>query len=175
MGLSLRQVARTDRDEIAAVHVNAWLVGYRGIVSDELLDGLTVEQATATWSDWLGAAELPPVTVAVRDGVLVGFCWVATPSRDEDADERVAEVTVLNVRPDAWRSGVGTALMHDALDRFRSDGWRAVTLWLADGNQRAQSFYEHLGFELDGGAGLHDGTGARKVRMRLELTDPAGA
>lgn len=53
--------------------------------------------------------------VAVRDGVLAGFCIVAVPSRDPDADEGVAEIAALNVAPAHWGTGVGSALMRDAL------------------------------------------------------------
>jgi ribosomal protein S18 acetylase RimI-like enzyme len=169
VSVSLRAIERGDADQIAAVHLNAWLVGYRGIFADEYLDSITFEDAAATWAGWLSAEDLPPVTVALRDGVLVGFCRVATPSRDADADDRWAEVAVLNVSPDAWRSGVGTALMHDALERFQRDGWAVVTLWVAEENERAQAFYRRLGFELDGARAVHEGSGAPTVRMRLDL------
>jgi ribosomal protein S18 acetylase RimI-like enzyme len=171
MTVSVRQVERGDANALAVVHVSAWLVGYRGVVSDEFLDGITVEKWEARWVDWLSGHELPPVTVAVRDGTVVGFCTVAAPSRDQDTNGEVAEVVALNVGADAWRSGVGTALMEDALDRFRRDGWRAVSLWVADGNERAQGFYKTLGFEFDGSSEMHKESDTRMVRMRLPLTD----
>ena len=171
MTLSVRPVERVDADELAAVHVEALRAGYRGIVTDAYLDGITLERGRAAWAGWLGAEQLPRVTVAVRDGAIVGFCSVDAPSRDEDAGDGVAEISVLNVSPTAWRSGVGSALVEHALADFRRDGWRTVTLWVADKNQRARCFYERLGFELDGAEGAHQGSGERKVRMRLELID----
>jgi ribosomal protein S18 acetylase RimI-like enzyme len=169
VNVSVRQVERGDANAIAVAHVSAWHAGYRGVVSDEFLENITVEKWTAGWARWLTEDELPLVTVAVRDGTVVGFCAVATPSRDPDTDGDVAEVAALNVSADAWRSGVGTALMQDALDRFRRDGWRAVTLWVMVGNERAQKFYKKFGFGFDGSSDIHEGSGARKVRMRLPL------
>lgn len=72
--------------------------------------------------------------------------------------------------PDAWRSGVGTALMQDALNKFRRDGWQRVSLWVVDGNERAVSFHKRVGFEFDGASAAHQASGAREIRMRLALT-----
>jgi ribosomal protein S18 acetylase RimI-like enzyme len=171
MTVSVREVERGDAHALAVVHVSAWLAGYRGVVSDEFLDGVTVEKWEARWVGWLSGCALPPVTVAVRNATVVGFCTMATPSRDQDTNGEVAEVVALNVSADAWRSGVGTALMQDVLDRFRRDSWRAVSLWVADGNERAQEFYKTLGFEFDGSSEMHEESGTRVVRMRLPLTD----
>lgn len=171
MSIAIRHVERGDAPELASVHVGAWLAAYRGLMPDAFLDEINLDDWQARWAERLGGPELPPVRVAVRDGTMVGFCLVATPSRDEDADDDFAEVVALNVRPDAWRSGVGTALMRDALDRFRSDGWRSVSLWVADGNERAVRFYERLGFEFDGATTTHEASGARELRMRMSLSD----
>jgi ribosomal protein S18 acetylase RimI-like enzyme len=169
MPVSVRDVERSDATGLAAVHVGAWLAGYRGIVPDAFLDGMTVEKWEARWNGWLDSDEPPSVRVAVRDGVVVGFCIVVTPSRDTDTGDEFAEVTALNVSPDAWRSGVGTALMADALDRLRDDDWQAVSLWVADGNGRAHEFYKRLGFQFDGASSLNEESGVTVVRMRLPL------
>jgi ribosomal protein S18 acetylase RimI-like enzyme len=138
-------------------------------MSDAFLDDISIEKWAARWIERLSDDELPPVRVALRDGELAGFCLVATPSRDEDTGDQFAEVVALNVKPDAWGSGVGTALMTDALDRFRRDGWQAVSLWVVDGNNRAQSFYGRLGFQFDGARTHDEEDGATEARMRLPL------
>lgn len=167
---SVRAVERGDAAELAALHVAAWLAAYRGLMSDAFLDGISVEQWQARWTERLSGDELPPVRVAVRDGALVGLCIVATPSRDDDAGEGVAEIVAMNVRPESWRSGVETVLMNDALDRFRRDGWRVASLWVVGGNDRAVKFYQRFGFEFDGASTTDEASGAREVRMRLPLT-----
>ncbi len=173
MSISVRDVEREDATELTAVHVGAWLAAYRGLMSDAFLDGISIEQWQARWTERLSRDELPPVRVAVRGGAVVGFCTVATPSRDRDAGDDCAEIVALNVSPEAWRSGVGTTLMNDALDSFRRDGWRTASLWVVDGNERAQEFYKRLGFELDGASTAHAISGAREVRMRLSLAAAA--
>lgn len=171
MTVTVRHVERDDAQAIAAVHVSAWFAGYRGVVSDEFLSTITLEKRAAGWAGLLSQDELPPVTVGVLDGTVVGFCALATPSRDADAHGEVAEIAALNVSADAWHVGVGTALMRDALDRLRGDGWPTVTLWVMDGNERAQGFYRTFGSELDGSSDVHGASGSRTLRMRLPLSD----
>lgn len=173
MSVVVRDIQREDAAELAAVHAGAWLAAYRGLMPDTFLDAINVEDWQARWTQTLSGDELPAVRIAVRDGAIAGFCLIATPSRDTDTGDDVAEVVALNVHPDAWRSGVGTALMKDALARFREDGWQIVSLWVADGNERAVRFYKRLGFEFDGARTTHEASGAREVRMRLSLTTDA--
>jgi GNAT superfamily N-acetyltransferase len=116
MSLEVRAAALGDADDLGALHVAAWRAAYRGLMSDEFLASLAVEASRARWRQWLSGRELPLVRVAVRDGVLAGFCTVAVPSRDPDADEGVAEIAALNVAPAHWGTGVGSALMRDALE-----------------------------------------------------------
>ena len=52
-----------------------------GLMSDEFLNRITVARRQQQWTENLSRNELPPVRVAVRDGAIVGFCLVATPSR----------------------------------------------------------------------------------------------
>ena len=170
MGLQIRDVTREDAAGLAEVHVAAWMAVYRGLISDAFLDGMSVEEWQARWSQRLGEDELPPVRVAVRGNAIVGFIRLAIPSRDQDAGEGVAEVAAINVSPDAWRSGIGTALMQDVLERFRRESWRAATLWVVDGNQRAVALYKRLGFTFDGATQAHETMGATLLRMHLDLT-----
>jgi ribosomal protein S18 acetylase RimI-like enzyme len=169
MSVIVRDVGRGDAQALADVHTRAWLGAYRGLISDAFLDGISAEQWAARWAQRLSGDELPPVRVAVRDGAIVGFCVVATPSCDEDTGDDVSEVVALNVGPDAWRCGVGTALMIDALDRLRRGGRRMVSLWVVDGNDRAQRFYARLGFEFDGTSTVDEEIEATELRMRLSL------
>lgn len=171
MTVVIRPVSRDDAQALGEIHATAWLVAYRGLMTDEFLDQITVERRAARWEETLSGETWPLVRVAERNGVLVGFCITERPTRDDDADGTVAEIGALNVRPDAWRTGVGAALMRDALNDLKADGWLTASLWVVDGNERAQNFYRWLGFELDGARKTHPPSGASEVRMRLLLSD----
>jgi GNAT superfamily N-acetyltransferase len=97
---------------------------------------------------------------------VLGFCALAVPSRDEDTGERVAEIAAIYVTPDAWRGGVGTALLDAALTEVRARGCKSVTLWVLVDNHRARDFYARFGFTPDGAAMLHEASGQTELRLR---------
>jgi ribosomal protein S18 acetylase RimI-like enzyme len=54
------------------------------------------------------------------------------------------------VGPAGWRRGTGSALIRAALADLAGRGYRQVTLWSFEANDRANAFYEAHGFERDG-------------------------
>ena len=48
---------------MAGIHVRAWLAAYRGLMPDEWLDDVTVEQRTQSWSEILAGARDPGSTL----------------------------------------------------------------------------------------------------------------
>jgi ribosomal protein S18 acetylase RimI-like enzyme len=174
MPLDVRPAVPDDAAAIAAVHVRAWQVAYRGLIPDEMLDRLSVEQREETWREAMSGEDVPAVYVAVKDGAVVGFCAAAAPGRDVYAGADVAEIGAIYVDPDAWRTGVGSALMDAALEDLRAGGWRWVTLWVLAENQQAQDFYARYGLKPDGAETTH-GSGEREVRLRGSLDKPSSS
>jgi GNAT superfamily N-acetyltransferase len=107
-------------------------------------------------------------TVAATDRV-VGFLSHGS-SRDEGAPEEVGEVRALFVHPEAWRHGVGAALVANALERLRDSGFREATLWSFRDNDRANAFYARQGFEPDGATQAREAfAGTVEIRLRHPL------
>lgn len=129
MQVQVRRAVPEDATAIAAVHVRTWQVAYRGLVPDELLDGLSVAERETVWREALAGEQRPTVYVATSDEVVAGFCAVGTPTRDAGADGRVAEIGAIYVDPAVWRAGVARALMEIALADLRAADWHGVTLW----------------------------------------------
>ena len=170
MVISVRRAVFDDAAGIASVHAEARLVGYRGFVSDELLESTFSRDLTALWVERLGVEEPPVVLVATREEELAGYCMLVLPSEDTDTAGRVAELTRMSVTPDAWRSGVGTALVNEAIRSLQCDGWTALSVWVLERNLGAIEFYSSLGFKADGAQTTDPWTGQTEVRMRLPLT-----
>jgi GNAT superfamily N-acetyltransferase len=163
----VRRAVPDDAGAIAAIHVRAWQSAYRGLVRDELLDGLTVEGREGFWREAAaGGQRAGPVFVAVDDDAVLGFCALAVPSRDVNTDEDVAEIAAIYVTPDVWRTGVGTALLDAALTETRARGCKSMTLWVLADNHRARDFYARFGFTPDGAAMLHEASGQTEIRLR---------
>jgi GNAT superfamily N-acetyltransferase len=166
----VRQATVSDAAGIAAVHVRSWQGGYRGLLPDALLDGLSIPARTRDWTDWLDAAGDAGFTlVGQADGHTVGFCSVATPARHPEAGLRTAEIAALYVDPGSWRAGVGRALLSDALERLRRRGCERVTLWVFERNVRARDFYATFGFVPDGASKRDEPAGPVQLRLVWRL------
>jgi RimJ/RimL family protein N-acetyltransferase len=122
-----------DADATARVHVESWAAAYT-------LHGPTFEQRLDLHT------RFPPSFVAEADGEIAGFVGVG-PSRDADAD---GELYTIYVHPQHWGRGVGRELIGAGEKRMRELGYRRVILWVLDGNERAQRFYESAGWIADG-------------------------
>jgi GNAT superfamily N-acetyltransferase len=110
------------------------------------------------------------VVVEDDDCELVGVS-ACGESRDDDVDDSVGEVRSFFVAPGRWRGGVGRKLMEGALDSLRERGYAITTVWSFRDNERANAFYERLGFERDGAEEPTDETWAflPGIRYRRRL------
>ena len=111
------------------------------------------------------------ILVAEEPGAqgLLGYSAYGT-SRDPDAGGATGEVRTFFVASASWRRGVGTAMMNRALRDLREMGFADATVWSFADNARANSFYEHNGFERDGGERREDAwAGILEVRYRRPL------
>ncbi len=86
-------------------------------------------------------------TLALRDGVTVGYCQLGAYELPIACDGAPLEIHRLYVDSSVKGAGVARALMDDALAQARSRG--ATSLWLSvwENNARAQAFYNRYGFE----------------------------
>ena len=151
---------------IATIRVEAWRAAYRGIVPDEYLRTLSIEQRHARWRQILEAGE--SVLVAEDGDKAVG--WIsAARSRDVDAPQSTGEIWAVYVDPGHWGKGIGRALCAAAEEELRRQGFTEVTLWVLKDNERAQHFYVSTGLVRDA---CEDrivqlrGKALREVRMR---------
>lgn len=135
--MELRTAAPEDALAVARVHVRAWQAGYRGLLPSDYLESLRAEDRAARYT--FGRLDGPQTTVALHDGVVVGFATIAG-----------AELAALHVDPAAWRTGIGTALIAHARAALAATGAHAAHLWLLAGNTRAAQFYARDGWLASG-------------------------
>jgi GNAT superfamily N-acetyltransferase len=92
---------------IATIHIEAWRVAYRGIIPDEFLRSLSIEQRHAAWQQALEAGH-PFTWVAEEGDVALG--WIsAAASRDVDAGQSTGEIWAVYIDPSHWGEGIGRA------------------------------------------------------------------
>lgn len=170
--LLLRPATPADAEAGAVLHGRCWAEGYPGLVAEPHLSRVVgaLEARTEMWRGWTASAT-PPL-LAVRRGLtdgeeLLGFAG-AGPTREPDAPTEL-HLFALYVRRSAWGTGVGAALLGEAV------GERACSLWVLAHNPRAHAFYARHGFAPDG-TEKHDASiDAREVRLVRPGRVPAGA
>lgn len=159
----VREAKVADACAIAEIHVAAWRAAYRGMIPDEYLASVSVDERVARWSKAISAPGPAKVAVARAKDEIIGFCSFG-PTRDE-APRDIAEIYSLNVRPDCWRRGAGRVLCEHAHRQAALRQHAAITLWVLKQNAGARRFYERLGYLPDGaektdtqttGSPLHD-------------------
>jgi RimJ/RimL family protein N-acetyltransferase len=165
---SLRRATGDDAPAVAAMHVRAWQVAYRGIVPDAHLNGLDVATRAARYDFDATAPGAPETWIAVDGDEVVGFVTVA-PSRDEDLPG-LGEVRAVYVAPDRWRSGAGSALLAKAETLLADAGFNDALLWVLEDNARARSFYERAGWAPDGARKVVEIGGRQLAEVRYRKT-----
>jgi GNAT superfamily N-acetyltransferase len=156
-GVTIRRATADDAPALAHLHLDVWDDAYTGLMDQAILAGrrADVEGRIQRWRERL--AEHDRTLLAVAPEGLVGFAG-AGPGRDNDVSPELdLELHALYVRAAWWGTGIGYALLQEAI------GDRAAYLWALAGNERAIRFYERQGFRLDGTEDEHDE--GRHVRM----------
>ncbi len=172
--MQIRVATAADALAVAGVHVRAWQSAYRGLLPDEHLDGLRVEERAAHCNFGSSDPSGPFTILAVEHGVICGFATTGF-SRDEDAPG-LAELYALYVDPARWSRGVGDQLHTHALERMREHGHRDALLWVLTGNEQAERFYRRRGWTRDGASRWEEpyGVRSRVIRYRRGLAEDRG-
>ena len=140
----IRSVLPADVEAIVRIYVESANVGFGDLDKKRVLDSERVER----WRSDL-AAPLPyRWWVATRDGAIVGFAGIG-PSRDP-IDPDLGELDTIAVEPSHWRTGVGRALMSQALRHLSADGYREAIVWTLANYPRGAAFYESTGWRANG-------------------------
>jgi ribosomal protein S18 acetylase RimI-like enzyme len=154
----VRDATTADSPAVARVHINSWRFAYRGIMPDEVLDGLTIEERTGQWNarivDW-------DVFVAVDGGRVAGFCELLRRI------DQPPYIRALYIDPADLRRGLGTLLVNEAARRLRAAGEAEVTLQVVTQNKRARDFYRRSGFVETGNS---EWNGMQCADLSLKLT-----
>ncbi len=171
MTVRIRHADPKDAGAIADLHVRAWQASYRGQLTDDYLDGLSAEERLPSTR---AALENPPAgwrTFVAEDGGRVVAFASTGRSEDADAERDTGEVYAIYLDPAVVGTGVGRALFAYAVDDLRDRGFRTVTLWVLETNERARRFYEIAGWKPDGATTSErvDCESRPTVRYRVDL------
>jgi len=175
-GFTVRDAKPEDAGAIVHVRTRTWQIAYAHIFPQEKLEAMSAEPWAERWTEWWrGVIEDPAPgahTVVVDDaGSIAGFASLGSMLGERDEPGRVGELYAIYVLPEASGRGIGQALMVEALNRLRSEGFAEAILWVLEDNPRTRRFYELAGWHADGGSKEEEwlGTLVREIRYRIVL------
>jgi GNAT superfamily N-acetyltransferase len=142
--MTIRAAGMADADAIAQLHAHSWQTAYRGILSDEFLQGALHENRRALWHTRLSDTDRAGQFVLVDEegGALRGFACAFL----EADPEWGCLLDNLHVVPDLKGRGLGGQLMTAVAQRvLLSNPDSGLHLWAYEQNLAARRFYERLG------------------------------
>ncbi|SDX73775.1 Ribosomal protein S18 acetylase RimI [Collimonas sp. OK242] len=143
----IRRATVADAGVIAAVRIDSWRTTYRGIIPDDYLDGMKIEDSAAIWSRILSAtSNAANVFVAEVDGEVLGFAAGMTLAQAKLGFD--SELTAIYLEPSVQRAGIGRKLVAHVAAALASAGANNMLVWVLADNRPARQFYEMLGAEL---------------------------
>ncbi|KUJ48362.1 GNAT family N-acetyltransferase [Micromonospora maris] len=148
MTVTLRAATADDIAAVGRLHQRSRVAAYSSILPPEALADPTPEAMAEYWTlRWSYEQADHRMTVAERDGTLVGFSYLG-PDDEDDPDTGL--LNAIHLEPAERGRGVGRALMIDALAAMGRRGWRRAVLWVLRDNAHARRFYERGGWRRTG-------------------------
>lgn len=139
--MRVREATVEDARAIAEAHLASWKTTYPGIVSQEYIDGLRVEDGVARWEVRL-TVKANTVLVAEDEAGIFGF--IAGGSIMHPVEGYEGEMGAIYMLASHQRRGVGAALVRRLAGELRAQGFRNMAVWVLRDNP-ACGFYARMG------------------------------
>lgn len=146
----IRPARAGDEEGIAHLHVHSWQSTYRGIVPDETLCNLNVEERRQMWMDAMQDIRNNPgkkiIFVAIENEEIVGFVCggAARKEKLQDKDAFDSELYAIYVEGSAQGKGIGADLFGRLKDWLVKHNFKNMFLWAFADNPFLH-FYPKMG------------------------------
>ncbi len=146
--MNIRKAEIKDAQQLAHLHIASWKRAYRGIVSDPILNNLDETRRAGAFEKSFEIKLGETYLIEENEGV-IGFTTFGN-CRDDDRDENTGEIWGVYISSDHWRMGYGSKLTAFAENILHSMNKKEIVLWVLKDNYDARSFYEKIGYVLEG-------------------------
>jgi GNAT superfamily N-acetyltransferase len=141
--LKIREATSSDIDGIAFVHATSWKTTYKGLISDEFLDKITVEARKKIWIRNFASPHKDEVMYVAEDdaGKIVGF---SNGGVRREPDLYDAELYALYLLKEHQGKGIGKQLIRSVAQNLLEKNYSSFMTWVLVGNP-AIHFYHKVG------------------------------
>jgi GNAT superfamily N-acetyltransferase len=143
----IRPASLADSLAIARIHVAGWQSAYRGIVADEHLDSISIDQRQAFWKQQMHHD--PCLLFVAEDPVrgVLGFAFAG--AHHGNFREYTGEIHAIYVLDQFQRRGLGQLLFKHAMRALTDARFPNMMVWALRENPY-RKFYERMGGTLLG-------------------------
>ena len=138
--MEIRVAKSSDIEKIAEVYVKNHRETYRGLLSDDYFESLTLDYAKEKWSTYLKSTG-SKMWVAYNADIFLGF---AAGTEDKNLAD-TWYLDSLHITENARGKGVGTSLIKIMMMYALENGYSKMSVCIIKGNDNAGSLYEKLG------------------------------
>ena len=139
MKLIIRDAVPEDAYDRAVCHVSSWRSAYKGIVPDEYIDNISIEERTERYRRQIQDFKDSLFYNAIYENKIIGLLCMSK-SRDEDKPN-AGEIVGFYFIEEFWGKGYGREMMDFSINTLKSMGYNEIILWVLEENGRARRFY----------------------------------
>ena len=140
--LKIRRATEDDLIGIAHVHVETWQSTYAGIIPDDYLQSLTIENRAKNWRRNLKTIHTTTFIAENEAGDIIGFA-AGGPEQTRDPYYQ-AEIYAIYILDAYQRKGIGKQLIKPIVELLLAKNYENMIIWALEKNSN-RSFYQSLG------------------------------
>ncbi|MGG3912343.1 N-acetyltransferase family protein [Rossellomorea vietnamensis] len=133
-----RKAELEDAGGLAYVHVCSWMTTYRGIVSEDYLESLSIVEREKRWVSILSDSHHTYVCEK-EDGEIVGFVSIGK----ERSGNYEGELYAIYLLEDYQGKGIGKALFEMARGELKNMGFNSMWIWVLKENPSKHFYYKY--------------------------------
>ena len=144
MDIIIRTATINDAEKVAKIKIEGWQTAYRGIIDDEFLDNMNLNEEIEKRKNNIENGV--DIIVAELNNEVIGFCLYRDYIKDpENYPNANCEISSLYVKSSLKRKGIGTKLMQYVIQKLQNQGKTQMILGCLKGNYPSRAFYEKMG------------------------------
>ena len=138
--MNIREANAEDIEPIASLYVMNWKKTYVGLLPDNFLNGLTVNEGIKKWQEYLNK-EKHMIFVAYENEKILGF----SACKEDEELKNCLYLDSLHVSETSRGKGVGTKLINTVGSYAYIKGYEHMSICIVKGNDNAKRIYEKMG------------------------------
>lgn len=138
--MNIREANAEDIEPIASLYVMNWKKTYVGLLPDNFLNGLTVNEGIKKWQEYL-SKEKHRIFVAYENEKILGF----SACKEDEELKNCLYLDSLHVSETSRGKGVGTKLINTVGSYAYIKGYEHMSICIVKGNDNAKRIYEKMG------------------------------